>query len=217
MEANMSHDTNDYSRRDFLRIGWALASGVALPPALYGCLGGDDSNTPVPTETFVEPQVLASSNGRLDVTMSVAYLKTTLDNKEVNLRSMFGSIPAPTLRVNVGDTLRILVDNRLPPNKTTGTGPVKHLRYPNSMNLHTHGLHVTPGLVSENPLVYGDFVMDDPAFGIKPGETPRASAYSCFRRPSSMPRARSNPFPRSPTTVELPRPTHRFQPASRRF
>jgi FtsP/CotA-like multicopper oxidase with cupredoxin domain len=172
MEANMSDtDKNDYSRRDFLRLGWAVASGVALPPALYGCFGGDNSDTPVPTETFVEPQVFASVNGRLELTMTVAYLKTTLDSKEVNLRSMFGSIPAPTLRVNVGDTLRILVDNRLPPNKTTGTGPVKHLRYPNSMNLHTHGLHVNPGLVSQNPLVYGDFVMDDPEFGIKPGET----------------------------------------------
>ena len=121
----MSHtDTNDYSRRDFLRLGWAVASGVALPPALYGCFGGGDSDTPVPAETFVEPQVLASVNGRLDVTMTVAYLQTTLDDKEVNLRSMFGSIPAPTLRVNVGDTLRVLVDNQLPPNKTSGYGPV---------------------------------------------------------------------------------------------
>ncbi len=164
-------DTNDYSRRDFLRLGWTVAAGVALPPALYGCGGGGDSGTPVPTETFVEPQVLASIKGRLDVTMHVAYLKTTLDGKEVNLRSMFGSIPAPTLRVNVGDTLRILVDNRLPPNKESGFGPVKHLRYPNSMNLHTHGLHVTPGLVSENPKVYGDYVVDDPDLGIKPGTT----------------------------------------------
>ena len=164
-------DKNDYSRRDFLRLSWTVATGVALPPALYGCFGGNDSGTPVPTETFVEPQVLSSLNGRLDVTMAVAYLKTSLDGKEVNLRSMFGSIPAPTLRVNVGDTLRILVDNRLPPNKESGFGPVKHLRYPNSMNLHTHGLHVTPGLVSENPKVYGDFVMDDPELGIKPGTT----------------------------------------------
>lgn len=165
----MSHaDTNDCTRRDFLRLGWALASGVALPPALYGCLGGGNSDPAVPTETFVEPQMLASRNGRLDVTLIVAYLKATLDNREVNLRNMFGSIPAPTLRVNVGDTLRVLVDNRLPPNKETG-GPVKHLRYPNSLNLHTHGVHVTPGLVSQNPDVYGDFVMDDPEYGIKPG------------------------------------------------
>ena len=164
-------DTNDYSRRDFLRLGWAVAAGVALPPALYGCGGGgDNSATPVPTETFVEPQVLASLNGRLNVTLTLAYLRTTLDNKAVNLRSMFGSIPAPTLRVNVGDTLRVLVDNRLPPNKPSAE-PATHLRYPNSMNLHTHGLHVNPGLVSRNPDVYGDFVMDDPNLGIQPGGT----------------------------------------------
>ena len=163
-------DTNDYSRRDFLRLGWAVAAGVALPPALYGCGGGDNSATPVPTETFVEPQVLASLNGRLNVTLTLAYLRTTLDNKAVNLRSMFGSIPAPTLRVNVGDTLRVLVDNRLPPNKASAE-PAKHLRYPNSMNLHTHGLHVNPGLVSRNPDVYGDFVIDVSDSGIKPGGT----------------------------------------------
>ena len=46
----MSHtDTNDYSRRDFLRLGWAVASGVALPTALYGCFSDGDSETPVPT------------------------------------------------------------------------------------------------------------------------------------------------------------------------
>ncbi len=157
---------DDHARRDFLRLGWAVASGAALPTALYGCFGGDGT-----AETFVEPQILSSVDGLLDLTLTVAYLKTMLDGKAVNLRSMFGSIPAPTLRVNVGDTLRILVDNRLPPNRTSGFGPVKHLRYPNSMNLHTHGLHVTPGLVSENPKVYGDFVMDDPDSGIQPGGT----------------------------------------------
>jgi FtsP/CotA-like multicopper oxidase with cupredoxin domain len=167
----MTHETNDYSRRDFLRLSWILASGVALPPVLSGCFGGDDSGPFVPTETFVEPQVFASLNGRLDLTMVVSYLKTTLDGKEVNLRNMFGSIPGPTLRISVGDTLRVLVDNRLPPNKTSGTGAVRHLRYPNSLNLHMHGFHVTPGLVSTNPLVYGDYVMDDPSLGIQPGDT----------------------------------------------
>ena len=89
----MAHDTaNDYSRRDFLRLSWVVASGVVLPPALSGCFGGGDSGTPLPTETFVEPQVLASIKGRLDVTMNVAYLKTTIDGKEVNLRSLFGRL-----------------------------------------------------------------------------------------------------------------------------
>ena len=78
------------------------------------------------------------------MTLTFAYLSTVLDGKSVTLRNMFGSIPAPTLRVNAGDTLRIRVVNQLPPNPPTSE-PTKHLRYPNSTNLHTHGLHVTPG------------------------------------------------------------------------
>ena len=158
---------NDYSRRDFLRLGWTLVAGVAVPPALYGC-DGDDDGAPAagPTETFVEPRTLASVDGLLDVTLTFAYLTTVLDGKSVRLRNMNGSIPAPTLRVNVGDTLRIRVVNQLPANPPTNE-PTKHLRYPNSTNLHTHGLHVTPGIVS--PGVYGDYVMDDPALGVQPG------------------------------------------------
>ena len=76
------------ARRDFLRLGW----------------------------TFVEPATLASVHGELDVTLALAYLETTLDGKPVKLRSMFNSIPAPTLRVNVGDRLRIRVINQLPAN-----------------------------------------------------------------------------------------------------
>jgi FtsP/CotA-like multicopper oxidase with cupredoxin domain len=60
------------------------------------------------------------------------------------------------------------VVNQLPANPAS-TEPAKHLRYPNSTNLHVHGLHVSPGLVS--PGVYGDYVMDDPMLGIQPGET----------------------------------------------
>lgn len=158
---------SDRSRRDFLRLGWTIAAGLALPPVLSGCPGDDDGAPAMgPAETFVEPRILASENGLLDVTLTFAYLSTVLDGKPVTLRNMFGSIPAPTLRVNAGDTLRIHVVNQLPPNPQTNE-PTKHLRYPNSTNLHTHGLHVTPGTVS--PGVFGDFVMDDPALGVQPG------------------------------------------------
>ena len=67
-------------------------------------------------ETFVEPTTLASVHGELDVTLTLAYVDTMLDGKPVQLRTMFGSIPAPTLRVDVGDRLRISVINQLPPN-----------------------------------------------------------------------------------------------------
>ena len=122
----------------------------------------------MPVETFVEPATLRSANGELEVTLALAYARTELDGKAVTLRSMNQSIPAPTLRVNVGDRLRIRVVNQLPANPMS-TEPAGHLRFPNSTNLHVHGLHVSPGLVS--PGVYGDYVMDDPQLGVQPGET----------------------------------------------
>lgn len=156
------------SRRDFLRLSWTVGAGLALPSGLQGCNGGGESTPTFPDETFVEPPVLQSVDGELSVTLRLAYLSTTLDGKAVTLRSMGGSIPAPTLRVGVGETLRIKVVNELPPNPASGE-PVQHLRYPNSANLHTHGLHVSPGLVA--PGVYGDYVMDDPRLGIMPGQS----------------------------------------------
>lgn len=158
-----------FARRDFLRLGWTLGAGMLLPPSLSGC-GNGSTWPPLPDETFVEPATLTSTNGQLDVTLTLAYVDTTLDGKPVKLRSMNGSIPAPTLRVNVGDRLRVRVVNQLPPNPPAGE-PMRHLRYPNSTNLHMHGIHVTPGMVSAG--VYGDFVMDDPELGIQPGQTRR--------------------------------------------
>jgi FtsP/CotA-like multicopper oxidase with cupredoxin domain len=161
--------TYDRSRRDFLRLGWKLGAGLALPAGLLSCGGGSgDSSSSLPDETFVEPRRFQSIGGELDVTLRVAYFSTTLKGKAVMLRAMNDSIPAPTLSVNAGDTLRIRVVNQLPANRPSNE-PTKHLRYPNSTNLHTHGLHVTPGLVA--PGVYGDYVMDDPSLGVQPGQT----------------------------------------------
>ena len=156
-----------FDRRDFLRLGWTLGAGLVVPAGLEGC-GNGSSYPPLPEETFVEPPTLASVHGELDVTLALAYVETTLDGKPVRLRSMFNSIPAPTLRVDAGDRLRIKVVNQLPANPPS-SDPARHLRFPNSTNLHTHGLHVTPGIVS--PGVYGDYVMDDPQLGIQPGQS----------------------------------------------
>jgi len=163
----MSRADSKRTRRDFLRIGWTLGAGLVLPAGLHGCQQGT-SYSSLPDETFVEPATLESVNGELDVTLALAYAQLPLNGKMIRVRSMNNSIPAPTLRVNAGDRLRIKVINRLPPNPVSSE-PARHLRYPNSTNLHTHGLHVTPGLVS--PGVYGDYVMDDPQLGIQPGET----------------------------------------------
>jgi len=164
--------SNKINRRDFLHIGWTLGLGTILPAALAGC-GGDigdvmEALPPVSGETFVAPAMVTPVDGVLDITLTLSYVQTTLNGKLVNLRSINQSIPAPTLCVNAGDTLRIKVVNQLPPNPYSNE-PARHLRYPNSTNLHVHGLHVHPGLV--RPGVYGDYVMDDPTLGIQPGET----------------------------------------------
>ncbi len=146
---------------------------MIVPVGLAGCGGGgsgEQAQVSLPGETFVEPTVLESVNGELEVTLQLAYVSRALNGKPVTLRAINGSIPAPTLRIRTGDTLRVEVANRLPPNPPSSE-PVAHLRYPNSTNLHTHGLHVSPGLVA--PGVYGDYVMDDPQLGIQPGQTRR--------------------------------------------
>lgn len=176
------------SRRDFLKLGVSVTVGAVVPPVLTACGGGGDG-APGPKETFAEPLNIQSVNGVLDVTLVLSYLTTKLFNpstgkeQTVTLRNMFGSIPAPTLRVRVGDLLRIKVFNNLPPNPPD-PNPTTHLRYHNSTNLHTHGLHVYPDIYPQPfvppgqdpnagspPLVYGDFVVDDPAYGIQPGQT----------------------------------------------
>jgi FtsP/CotA-like multicopper oxidase with cupredoxin domain len=173
----------DPKRRDLLRLGVTITAGAIVPPLVTACGGGGGDGTYVgPLETFVNPLDIQSKDGLLDVTIVVSYLTTTLQGTPVTLRNMFGTIPAPTLRMNVGDTLRIKIVNRLPPNPPSDE-PTRHLRYHNSTNLHTHGLHVYPDIypqpatppyvnpdTSTPPKLYGDFVVDDPEQGIKPGE-----------------------------------------------
>jgi FtsP/CotA-like multicopper oxidase with cupredoxin domain len=177
------------SRRDFLQLGMTVATGAIVPPMLAACGGsGGDTAPPVAqaVETFVEPPAIKSVDGLLDLTLVLSMRTTQLPNQTdgkppvtVSLRSMrvpdlSGAFPAPTLRVRVGDVLRIKVINDLPPNPPDESNP-PHLRYPNSTNLHTHGLHVYPDIIRPptptDPGLYGDFVMDDPALGIPPGQT----------------------------------------------
>ena len=114
------HTDEHVTRRDFLKLGVTITAGAIVPPIVAACGGGDSSYTP-PTETFVEPLDIRSVNGVLDVTLVLSYLTTTLPDatgkkQTVTLRNMYGTIPAPTLRMRVGDLLRIKVFNSLPAN-----------------------------------------------------------------------------------------------------
>jgi FtsP/CotA-like multicopper oxidase with cupredoxin domain len=170
------------SRRNFLQFGVSLSAGLALPPLLSSCGGGSDNGATAPTQTFVQPQVLQSVNGLLDVSLSVSYLDTTIGTanpsamQNVSLRAYGVSggqpvITGPTLMVNAGDTLRILLNNSLPPNPPIKPSNPDYLGYPNNTNMHTHGLHVYPGIINPSLPLYGDYVVDGLGQGVAPGES----------------------------------------------
>ena len=106
----MADRNNEHvTRRDFLKLGVSVTAGAVVPPMLAACGGGGSSDA-LPKETFVEPLNIQSVNGVLDVTLVLSYLTTTLPDatgkkQTVTLRNMYGTIPAPTLRMRVGDLL----------------------------------------------------------------------------------------------------------------
>ena len=57
------------SRRDFLRLGVSITTGLVVPPVLTACGGGDSDSYDPPKETFVQPLTIQSVIGVLDVTL----------------------------------------------------------------------------------------------------------------------------------------------------
>ncbi|NNJ18999.1 multicopper oxidase domain-containing protein [Pseudomonas putida CSV86] len=113
------------------------------------------------------PQPHAGRERLLDLviqyTHNTIYNPGTRTYVPVYLRSYTGTdvdpqVPfvAPTIDVTPGDTVRINLDNRLPPDETcTATDPAK-MNNPhcfNGTNLHSHGLWVSPAGNSDNVLL----------------------------------------------------------------
>ena len=170
-------------RREFLRLGITIASGIVLPAGFSGC-SKEDSR-----QTFVQPAMLKSENGLLDVTLTVAYLNTQLSGADpantypVSLRA-YGynnnqpSYAGPTLVVKGGDKLRIRLINQLPFNPPAAPNdPLLYMK-PNTTNLHTHGLHVFPGVYPDpKSTEYGDYVVDSNTGGVVPQGDSRQYVY----------------------------------------
>lgn len=170
-------------RRDFLRLGVGVASGVVLS------VGIGRYNKKYSDETFVQPDVLVSQNGILDVTLTVSYWNGHLSGKDgatkiaVYLRSYGYSnnqpnYAGPTLVVKCGDKLRIRLVNNLPLNPPVAPNdPLAYMK-PNTTNLHTHGLHVFPGIYEDaNRKEYGDYVVDSRTGGVVPEGDSRQYSY----------------------------------------
>ena len=139
-----------FSRRRALQygLGAALAAGVALDGG-----GGSGAQSP-PTGAVVaprgrldlpQPKVLKSRRGRLAVRL-VAVAGTVNMNapKPVRTYTYDGVVPGYTWEIDPGDTLQVLLVNRLPKLPLEPVPDIDRPHHATVTNLHTHGLHVSP-------------------------------------------------------------------------
>ena len=113
------------TRRRFIA---AVGAGVWLT-ACSGDADPDLGDPVTPTGTpFVEPEILTSERGLLEVTLRAAPTEVPWRDATRYAYTYNGSTPGPTLRVRPGDRLVVHLENRLG----------------DDTNLHTHGLHVSP-------------------------------------------------------------------------
>jgi suppressor of ftsI len=141
-------------------VAGGLAAAIAVAVGLilaFVVFGGESSKKTAPTikprcarnfptvirDGFPEPPMLFSRNGVLDTTLTAALAKRTINGTVVDdLMVVNGIMPGPTLVLCPGDLLRVDLRDKLPL----------------PMNLHVHGLHVSPKgdgdnvFISINPL-----------------------------------------------------------------
>lgn len=139
-------------RRTLLKGLGAAAVATGMP---VGATAATDALGP----ELIQPAVVSVDRGTgvLDVALEVRYGYNLLDGRPVALRSYDGLLTGRTLRLRAGDTLRVHLSNRLPPEPVPpvvasrasahhGHGdPAPNVPHGfNLTNLHTHGLHVSP-------------------------------------------------------------------------
>ena len=114
-----------------------------------------------------QPPRIESQNGVLDTDLNIAYANVIVNGQKMNLRTYNGTFPGPTLVAKPGEVLRIRERNNLPPEPPGPAEPsgaeIHNVNHPhgfNVVNLHTHGLNVSPEDTEDNVLLE-----------IHPGET----------------------------------------------
>lgn len=137
------------SRRQFLKRGAGAAALGAGLPLVKGC--------PVNGQ-IRRVQTRSSVDGLLDTDLTVRLARNRIGDALLYSRTYEGCIPGPTLEVRPGDTLRLRITNNLPEEhdkRAAGPsggekGEMHHGGF-NITNFHTHGLHVSPKGIADNP------------------------------------------------------------------
>lgn len=122
------------SRRAALTMGGAGLVGVAVGGTGLWHELTPSRLEPVVGSTFVEPDVLRSEGGELEVRLEAAMGTHEVAGREARTMGFNGGLPGPTLQLRPGDTLKVELVNAL--EQVT--------------NLHTHGFHVSPEGNSDN-------------------------------------------------------------------
>lgn len=125
------------------------------PPSLTPAASAGEAAPELPC-----PSSTATVNGStVTVNLNVAYSKhkilnpNTGANDVVRLRSYNGCLVGPTIAVSPGDTLAVNVTNNLPSTTVDCPESINTPNCFNVINLHTHGLHVSPSGNSDNVFV----------------------------------------------------------------
>ncbi|AUG76404.1 hypothetical protein CFP65_1512 [Kitasatospora sp. MMS16-BH015] len=135
------------SRRSVLKAAAAAGLGVAVDQVAAGRAAAAASPA-----AAAFPQSAEAGRRVVAQTLDVRYAEVEVPGYgTVTTRAYNGTVPGPTLRVRGGDLLRLTQVNGLPPNPPHEGGPhTPH--HPNSFNLHTHGMHVSPAGEADNVL-----------------------------------------------------------------
>ncbi|MBI3929172.1 MAG: multicopper oxidase domain-containing protein [Armatimonadetes bacterium] len=122
--------------------GCSTSSGAVPPIALPG-----GANFPV--AIFTQPPLLQSANGVLNAPLTVLNATNQVGTpnglRNFLSRTYNGLLNGPTMKVRPGDQLAVPITNQLPPNPDADPPDVNTPHHFNSTNLHSHGLHVSPG------------------------------------------------------------------------
>jgi len=123
----------DIVRRTVL-IGAAAAAGTIT---LAACTAMPGSTNPSPNVAGLEPELIRSSNGRLNIDLVAAKTSVDINGTAVKAMTYNGTLPGPTWMAKPGDKITVNFTNKL--GETT--------------NLHTHGFHVSPEGNSDNVML----------------------------------------------------------------
>ncbi|MGZ8215393.1 MAG: multicopper oxidase family protein, partial [Methylosarcina sp.] len=133
-------------------IGAALfhSPAIAMMGGGGGCMMGCTTTVIDPPRgaAFKDPEVmsnLSTTPGIVEVNLEAKVAPINIYGTVANLQTYNGAYPAPTIKVNPGDVLKVHFKNSLP---DTGLNMHDHPRA--DTNLHTHGLHVSPEGNSDN-------------------------------------------------------------------